>query len=189
MKPRTLVLLLAVAIVGAACGSSALSTAEYSAAIEEATDVYIVEAQGLSTEFQRTVEEEVAALAASGEGDLLTQATDLTSQQTIQYLALLEDAMSRYSTVLGSIEPPPVLAEPHDDYLEAIESVRLSMPATRDAVGQARDLTGIQTAITSSGFGDGQLRLQVACARLAAAVRAEGQGVDLGCTRSPVVDG
>jgi hypothetical protein len=159
----------------------------YADSLDVATDDYIGESQALSAAFHRTVEDQISELAAGGEGNLLALATGVTSRETVQYLALLEDAMTRYGEILDAMNPPSNLAKPHDDYVAAIESVRIAIPATRDNVGEAHDLVGIQEAITSSGFADGQLRLQSSCRALEDAVRAQGQGVDLGCTR-PVTD-
>jgi hypothetical protein len=174
-------------VIASSCAAPSLSAAEYAAALQEDTDSYILEAQRLSLSFQRTVEDEITVLAASGEEDVLSQATDVTSRETVQYLALLEDAMMRYQVALVALKAPSALVEPHDAYVLAIESVQMSLPATRDAIGRAGDLNAIQVAITGSGFNDGQLRLRAACSSLEAAVRAEGHGVDLGCVRPPAV--
>lgn len=182
LRPLFVVIGLLAALVGA-CAQPSLSVAEYAASLEDGTESYISEAQELSGTFQKTVEDEIGALAEDGSGDLLLRATRLTSRETVQYLALLEDAMMRYRVSVESLSPPSTLAERHNAYIQAIESVQSSMQGTRDAVGKAGDLDGIQVAITSSGFGDGQLRLRAACISLEAAVRAEGRGLDLGCIR------
>jgi hypothetical protein len=170
-------------LVAAACSLGSLSSADYAAVLGEHTDDYIQESQNLSVAFHSTVEDEIKVLAESGEGDVVALATDVTRQETAQYLAVLEDAMTRYVEALGSMSPPRGLVDAHDAYVEALDAVRSSMPETRARVGEATDLTGIQTAITGSGFSDGQLRLRAACSSLEAAVRQEGHGVDLGCTR------
>jgi hypothetical protein len=170
-------------LLAGACSLGSLSTAEYAAVLGERTDDYIEESQNLSATFHSTVEDKIKVLAESGEGDVVALATDATRQETTQYLAVLEDAMTRYVEALMSMSPPRSLVDAHGAYVEAIDAVRSSMPATRTRVGEATDLTGIQTAITGSGFSDGQLRLRAACSSLEAAVRQEGHGVDLGCTR------
>lgn len=170
-------------LLAGACSEGSLSPADYASVLGERTDDYVQESQSLSATFHSTVEDKITALAESGEGDVVALATAATRRETVQYLAVLEDAMIRYLEALGSISPPGNLVDAHDAYLEAIDAVRSSMPATRARVGEATDLTGIQTAITGSGFGDGQLRLRAACSSLEAAVRQEGHGVDLGCTR------
>jgi hypothetical protein len=189
MTRRLFNLLATIAVVASACGAPALSIPEYIVVAEEATDAYIVESQTLSATFQKSVEDEIASIAESGEAELFELAGEVTSQETVQYLALLEDAMARYLEALTAVVPPDVLSDPHEAYVGAIESVRISMPETRTGVEHATDLAGIQTAITSSGFGDGQLRLQAACTDLEAAVRAEGHGIDLGCTPTTVSNG
>ncbi len=171
------------ALVLSACSGTALTVPEYATQLQEVTDAYIDEAQDLTESFQRTVEEQISELAESGEGNLLLLATAITSQETVQYLTLVEDAMARYTQKLEPMDPPQEVAEEHEDYVDALESVRLSMPETIDGVAEAHDLVGIQEAITNSGFNDGQLRLQAACRLLEEAVRAAGQGVDLGCAK------
>jgi hypothetical protein len=172
-----------VSLLASACSIGSLSSAEYASALGEATDEYIQESQDVSATFHSTVEDRIKVLAESGEGDVVALATDMTRRETVQYLAVLENAMSRYAEALTSMSPPGNLVDTHDAYVEAIDAVTSSMPATRARVGEASDLTGIQTAITGSGFSDGQLRLRAACSSLEAAVRQEGHGVDLGCSR------
>lgn len=177
---------LALAIGGlvlGACTTPALTVEEYADALGAATDDYIEESQALSASFQRTVEAEIKELAASGEENVLSLATGATIRETVQFLALLEDAMARYGQKLDEMEPPAELADVHDEYVASIESVRVSLPATRTNVGDAQDLDQIEEAITSSGFSDGQLRLRSSCTALESAVRAEGQSAELGCTR------
>ena len=183
VRRSLLVIVSLLAILAASCAGPSLSVSEYGMILEDETDAYISEAQTLSLAYQRTVEDKIGILAAEGEGDLLSQATDVTARETVQYLAILEDAMMRYRSTLELLMPPSMLVKAHGVYVKAIASVESSMPATRDAVANAKDLGGIQTAITSSGFNDGQSRLRAACSALEAAVRAEGRGVDLGCSR------
>lgn len=189
MTRRLFGLIAVTCLVATACGASALSVSEYVVVVEDATDAYIAESQALSATFQKSVETEIASIAESGEGELLDLATEVTSRETVQYLALLEDAMARYTEALTGVVSPDVLSEPHETYVAAMQSVQASMPETRTGVEQAEDLLGIQTAITSSGFSDGQLRLQAACVDLEAAVRAEGHGIDLGCTPGAASNG
>ncbi len=176
-------------VLAGSCAEPSLSVEEYATAIDVETDAYISEAQTLSIMYQRTVEDQIAVLAARGEEDLLSMAAAMTADETVQYLALLEDAMMRYLNALGTLKPPSLLAEGHDAYLRAITSVQSSMPATRDAVGSAGDLDAIRAAITGSGFSDGQLRLRATCSALESAVRAEGRGLDLGCARPSAIVG
>jgi hypothetical protein len=182
------VIVVSLAIVLSSCSGSSLTVAEYATELEDSTNGYILESQRVSTTFHSTVEDEVTRIAEAGEGDLLALATDVTSRETVLYLALLEDAMMRYVAVVEAIKPPLALVEPHAAYVRAIESVRSSMPATRTAVGDAATFDEIQVAIAQSGFSDGQIRLRAACVALETAVRAEGSGIDLGCTRPLEVD-
>ena len=182
-RGRLVVGAMVVSVVLGACATPPMTIDEYAEALNGATEDYVGESQALSAAFQKTVEEEVAELADAGEGNLMALATGVTSREMIQYFALLEDAMERYGKELDGMHPPVNLGELHDDYLSAIESVRIALPETRDNVAEAHDLVGIQEAITGSGFADGQLRLQSSCLALEEAVRAEGQGVDLACSR------
>jgi len=182
-RGRLLVGAMVVSVVLGACAIPPMTVDEYAEALNGATEDYVGESQALSTAFQKTVEEEIAELADAGEGNLIALATGVTSREMIQYFALLEDAMERYGKELDGMRPPVNLGELHDDYLSAIESVRIALPETRDNVAEAHDLVGIQEAITGSGFADGQLRLQSSCLALEEAVRAEGHGADLACTR------
>lgn len=180
----SLVLATSLAVALSGCMSPALTVPEYASALEDATDVYIAESQALSGTFHRTVEDEVARIVREGADDALSEATDITKREMVLYLVLLEDAMSRYVEHLSEIPPPGGVEEEHVDYLDAVKSVRGAMPATRSSVDSASHLDGIEDAIAGSGFQDGQLRLTTACESLEESVRAEGTGVDLGCTRS-----
>ncbi len=128
------------ALVLGACSGGALSISDYAVALDDATVAYTAESQALSATFHQTVEEEIAALAEAGEGDLMSLATGITSRETVQYLAFLEDAMRRYADALESMKPPAALTESHDGYIEAIDSVHSSMPETRERVGEAHYL-------------------------------------------------
>lgn len=184
IRVRTVAAVLALlSVLAGACSLGSLSTAEYASMLGESTDEYIQESQVLSATFHSAVEDKITVLAESGEGDVVALATEVTKKETVQYLVVLEDAMTLYAETLTSMSPPGELEDTHNAYVEAINAVRASMPATRDRVGEATDLTGMQTAITGSGFSDGQLRLQAACLALESAVRQGGHGVELGCTR------
>jgi hypothetical protein len=188
--PRAVFAMIGVlSMLAGSCAEPSLSVDEYAAVIGEETDAYISEAQTLSITYQRTVQDQITALADQGKADLLSRAASMAAGETVQYLVLLEDAMMRYRNGLEMLNPPSVLAERHGAYREAIASVESSMQATRDAVGGASDLDAIQVAITGSGFNDGQLRLRATCTALEAAVRAEGRSLDLGCTRPSAVVG
>lgn len=170
-------------IVVGACSGSALSPSAYAEAVERTTDDYIEQSQALSSAFQATVEQEVARIVETDVEDPVAAAIDLTKREMVSYLTLLEDAMGRYAEQLSEIAPPERLEQAHNDYVTAVRVVQRGMPETRAAVASALELDGIEAAIAGSGLQDGQYRLTKTCMSLEAAVRSEGHGVDLGCTR------
>lgn len=188
MTNRALALMVLVSTVLSACAQPALTVAEYAAAMDEATDAYIAEAQSLSATFQGAVEDEVRRIVEKGSDDPLGEATDITRRETVLYLALLEDAMDRYVERLSEIDPPSEVEGSHADYVAAVGTVHRAMPSSRSSVASAIDIAGIKGALAASGFQDGQYRLTSACLSLEELVRAEGSGIDLGCTRPPEVD-
>ena len=103
------------AFLAGACSAEVSSSAEYATMLGNSTDDYIQEAQALSATFHSTVEDKIKVLAASGEGDVVVLATDVTMRETVQYLAVLEDAMTRYVEDLKSMPPPAAPSKPTDD--------------------------------------------------------------------------
>ncbi|GMQ92937.1 MAG: hypothetical protein BMS9Abin12_0414 [Acidimicrobiia bacterium] len=180
---RPAAVIAAVGIVVSACSGPALSPSAYAEVIERATDDYIERSQALSVAFQSTVEQEVALIVETDVEDPVAAAIDVTKREMVLYLALLEDAMGRYIEQLSQIAPPESLVQVHDDYVTAVQVVQRGMPETRASVESAFQLDGIEAAIAGSGLQDGQYRLAKTCMSLEAAVRAEGHGLDLGCTR------
>ena len=164
----------------AAC-SRGLPLGDYIEEMEATTDAYITESQGLSVDYQATVEDAVRDLVASGVDDPESEAVDLVRVETVRYLALLTDAMQRYRTAIEEPEPPGPVADAHDAYVTAVGVVVDSLPGTREAVETATSFDEIQLALASSGFADGQLRWTSACSNLEQAVRDEGRGMDLRC--------
>jgi len=175
------------ALLGA-CGQQALTVTEYADQMDVAADVYVAESQALSQTFQDTVDVEVAAIIARGENDQVSEVVDLTKREIVLYLALLEDAMSRYEIVLSDIDPSRDLMQEHLAYADALISVREALPETRHAVESALHLDGIYGALAGSGFQDGQPRLTRTCQVLEQSVRSLGRGIDLGCTRPSAID-
>ena len=108
---RQIAMAAVLAVLVSACSEPSMSVSEYATALEDGTDAYIAESQVLSGAFQRTVENEIAQLSETGEGDLLSIATEITSRETVQYMSLLEDAMVRYGLSLEALEPPAVLRD------------------------------------------------------------------------------
>lgn len=189
MMQRFPIYAMSLAVALSACAAPGLTVPEYVSAIQKATDVYIAESQTLSVTFHRTVEDEVTRIVEDGSDDALGEATDITKREMVLFLALLGDAMGRYIERLSEIRPPGEIEGEHSDYLDAVESVRGAMPSTRASVSLAPDLDGIEAALAGSAFQDGQLRLTSVCQSLEESVRAEGEGIDLGCTRVATDDG
>jgi hypothetical protein len=176
-------LVVVVAVLGGC--SSPLSVDDYADQVGAAADGYVTESQALSASYQRTVEDGVRDIAASGDDDALAQAITLVRQQTVAYLAVLSDAMARYWEALDALDPPSAIEGAHDEYVAAIDVVLRAIPDTRAAVEAATDISSVQVALTTSGFADGQTRWTTACTALEQSVRDEGRGLDLGCTRPP----
>jgi len=182
------VFVLSAAAVLGACGQQNLTVTEYADQMEMATDAYIAESQTLSQTFQDTVDVEVARIIERGSNDQINEVTDLTKREIVLYLALLEDAMSRYEIVLSDVDPPSDLTDAHSAYVDAFMSVRTALPETRRSIESAFHLDGIYGALAGSGFQDGQPRLTRTCQVLEQSVRSLGRGVDLGCARPSPVD-
>lgn len=176
---------LIVAVVLAGC-TTPMALEDYAAAAEGVTDAYVEESQALSFDYQSGVEDGVRAIVESGADDPSAEALDLVVASTVEYLALLSDAMRRYLVAIEALEPPDAVAAAHDAYVDAVDFVLGAIPDTRSAVEGAVDLDAVQLALTSSGFADGQLRWTATCTALEQAVRDEGRGIDLGCVRPEV---
>ena len=176
---------LALALVAASC-SSGMSPADYASAMEAHVDAYVTESQDLSFDYQRGVIDEVRRVVAADGANPETEAAAIMRRGTIEYLALLSDAIDRYLAALRELSPPGSVSEAHAEYIAAIQASRDAIPATRDAVEAASDLAELQLALTASGFADSQLRWTAACTSLEQAVRGAGRGLNLRCTRSTV---
>lgn len=148
-----------------------------------AADAYVTESQNLSYDYQSTLEDEVRRIAEEGGDGAIEEATNLVTRETIAYLAVLSDAMRRYASDLNDLDAPRAIADAHDAHVAAVEAVLSAIPATRDAVESAGDIAAIQLALASSGFADGQARWTITCTALEQAVRDQGSGLDLRCTR------
>jgi len=163
--------------------SQPLTVDAYVAEASRAADAYVTESQNLSYDYQSTLEDDVRRIAEEGGEGAIEEATNLVSRETIAYLAVLSDAMRRYADDLDDLDAPSAVADAHDAHVAAVEAVLFAIPATRDAVESAGDIAGIQLALTSSGFADGQARWTITCSALEQAVRDQGTGLDLRCTR------
>lgn len=180
---RRMSVVVALAFIAAACASEALTVAQYVEAMEEATETYIAESQTLSETFQREVTNQISDIVEMSDATIEDRATDITKREMVQYLSLLEDAMSRYLENISSLAPPDSVVDPHSDYVAALDAVVGALPEAGTAISQAGDLSGIQGALAGSDFRDGQYRLASTCASLEAAVRSQDRGLDLGCVR------
>lgn len=174
------------ALLAVAC-SPAPSLEEYIESMERHTDAYVDESQALSFEYQSAVEDGVRRIVAEGGTDPTGEALTLVTTETVQYLALLGDAMDRYHTAIAPLVPTSEVVADHDAYAAAVGSVVASLPPTRTAVEAATSISDVQVALASSGFADGQLRWTATCTTLEQAVRDQARGIDLRCV-PPVAD-
>lgn len=171
------------ALVVSGC-SSAMTIEDYGPEVSGFAEAYVVESQNLSYDYQSSVEDGVRDIVDSGEDSAETAAVELVRTQTVQYLAMLSDAMGRYLALLEGLNPPGEVKSQHQAYAEAVRNVYEAIPEARDTVAEATDLDDVQLALTASGFADGQLRWTTTCVSLEEAVREQGQSALLRCVRS-----
>ncbi len=175
---------LTIALVTAACSSTPpMSIDAYADAATAATAAYVGESQQLGLTYQKTVESEVGKIVDSGAADAVADATTLVRTETVNYLALLDDAILRYVAAIEDMTPPAAVKDAHGAYLAIVESVRATVPQMREAVASAGSIPEIQAALRRSGFADGQAAWLATCSSLEQAVRDAGRGVDLKCVR------
>jgi len=187
---RLLVVVGVVTLMAVGCSSTpSLTVEEYANEATAITEAYVVEAQTLSLAYQRNVEKKVADIVDAGTSSVVDEATELVRVETVNHLALLNDAVVRYHEAMAELEPPDSIRDDHDAYVTIVESVQSTIPALRDAVGEADSIPGIQAALSGSGFSDGQLAWVATCERLEQSVRDEGHGIDLKCARQDVAIG
>lgn len=179
---RVAVVVVVAAAILSGC-SQPLTVDAYVAEASRAADAYVTESQNLSYDYQSTLEDEVRRIAEEGGEGAIDEATNLVTRETIAYLAVLSDAMYRYASDLSDLDAPRAISDAHDAHVAAVEAVLASIPATRDAVESAGDIAAVQVALASSGFADGQVRWTITCTALEQAVRDQGSGLDLRCTR------
>ena len=177
---RVVALGLACVVLAGGCSSS-MTIDAYADALGGEADAYVVESQDLSYDYQRSVEDGVAALAGQDGDAPIDEAIALVRRETVAYLATLTDVTGRYLDGLEELDPPSDVANAHEAYVGAVDGVYRAIPAAREAAESAVDLDGIRLALTASGFADGQLRWRATCSALEQAVRDEGRGVDLRC--------
>jgi len=178
--------LAALALFAAACSQPALSVEAYADAMEGVAWAYVAESQDLSARYQASVEDDVKAMVQESPPDPEAVAVEIASSATVNYLAVLADAMQRFIEGMEALRPPPAVQAAQKEFIAAVRSVHGAIPSTRDAVLEADSIESVGFALTSSGFADGQIRWTAACAALEAATRGLGTGLDLGCVR-PVV--
>jgi hypothetical protein len=179
-------------MVALAVGCSAtpsLSVDDYADAAGGATEAYVAESQQLSLTYQKKVEREVAAIVEAGADNAVDEATALVRTETVMYLALLDDAISRYVAAMDALVAPDTVAEAHASYIVVVEAVHVTLPGMRDAVAAAESIPEIQAALVGSGFSDGQAAWVATCGALEQSVRNAGRGVDLKCVKRDVIAG
>lgn len=180
---RVVLAVLAGALVGAGC-SSAMPIDEYASELSAIAENYVVESQDLSYDYQSSVEDGVRDIVEAGEDGAEAAVVELMRTETVQYMAMLSDAMGRFLERLDALNPPDEVADEHEAYVAAVRNVYESIPDARDTVAEATSLEGVQLALTASGFADGQLRWTTTCLSLEEAVEAQGESVTLRCVRS-----
>jgi hypothetical protein len=187
MRSRLLLLLFVVAAIAASCsGTQPMLLEEYAAVMTETTDSYVLESQEISFRYQRAVEDQVSALLSSGSLADLEGAMTIVRSETVNFLALLDDAMGRYHTSLTEFTAPEKVAGQHEAYLEIIASVRSTLPASRDALADTKTFEEVIASLVGSGFADGQAAWTAACESLESAIRGEGRGANLKCVREQI---
>jgi hypothetical protein len=186
MAQRLVPVAVITALVTAGC-SQAPSLEDYIESMERHTDLYVDESQALSFEYQSAVEDGVRRIVAEGGADPTGEALTLVTTETVQYLALLGDAMDRYHAAIAPLDATDEVVADHDAYADAVGFVVSSLAPTRAAVEAASSIDEVQLALASSGFADGQLRWTATCSTLEQAVRDQGRGIDLRCV-PPVAD-
>ena len=160
--------------------------AEYADEITEVTGAYVLETQEISFRYQSAVERQVEALTSSGTTADLDGAMTIVRSETANFLALLDDAMTRYHTDVSEMEPPLEVVDRHDAYVAIIASVRSTLPASRDALAETTNFEEVLASLVGSGFADGQQAWTAACQSLESAIREAGRGADLKCVRDTV---
>ena len=180
---RGSILAFAAVLVAAGCSSS-MPIDEYAAELSQIAEDYVVESQDLSYDYQSSVEDGVREIVEAGQDDAAESAVELVRTETVQYFAMLSDAMGRYLDRLDELSPPGEVSAEHDAYVAAVRNVYGSIPDARDTVAEASSLEDVQLSLTASGFADGQLRWTTTCVSLEEAIKEQGQDVTLRCIRS-----
>ncbi len=187
MTSRSVAVLLVGALIAAACSQpEPMSLDAYAESMNEVMEAYVLESQQISLSYRRAVEAQVEELLSSGAKADLEGAMTIVRSETANFLALLDDAMGRYHADMAEMVPPDQLAERHDAYLEIVESVRSTLPASRDALAETTTFEQVLSSLVGSGFADGQAAWTAACESLESAIRDGGRGADLKCVRDPV---
>jgi hypothetical protein len=179
--------LLVGALIATACSQpEPMSLDAYAESMNELTEAYVLESQEISLRYQLAVENQVEELVSSGANPDLQGAMVIVRSETANFLALLDDAMGRYHGGIAEMVPPDQVAGRHAAYLEIIESVRSTLPASRDALEDTTTFEQVLSSLVGSGFADGQAAWTAACESLESAIRDGGRGADLKCVRDPV---
>ena len=102
---RGSILAFAAVLVAAGCSSS-MPIDEYAAELSQIAEDYVVESQDLSYDYQSSVEDGVREIVEAGQDDAAESAVELVRTETVQYFAMLSDAMGRYLDRLDELSPP-----------------------------------------------------------------------------------
>ncbi|MCZ7533333.1 MAG: hypothetical protein M5U23_08015 [Acidimicrobiia bacterium] len=184
---RSVATLLIVMTFLASCASdTSLPLDVYAEQVSAAAAAYVEESQSISLKYQGDVERKVAELAASDAPDAVEEAFGVVREETVRYLAQLDDTIGRFHDALSGLEPPRDLAVPHRGYVDVVGTVRDTLPALGLAVDGATSIEGIGQVLAESGFADGQAVWVAACSTLEQGIRDLGRGADLKCIRNDV---
>lgn len=172
---------LVLALVG--CGEEAtLTNAEYRDLVVDRATVYVEEAEELRTVHVFQLERAVDDLVKELEGAELEAAVIAeTGGRSAVLFARTADALDRYVADLTAIEPPEVLREPHQEYIDALWLSIRGIGDTVDALTGASTFGAIDSAIGGSTFSDTQPRVDAACDRLEMALTDQGAPGNLHC--------
>ncbi|MCB1245944.1 MAG: hypothetical protein KDB69_01605 [Acidimicrobiia bacterium] len=193
MRPRrrwsssVLAALALITLVGlAGCSTDSTPVSAFAARATDVTAAYVEESQAIGYTYQRSIELEVGQIVDEGAESAVERATELVRSETVAYLAVLADAVTRYSEAFEALPVPAAVQQERDDYVAVVELARESIPSMREAVADAASIPMIRLALASSTYADSAEAWTAACRSLEQAVRDEGHGIDLKCERPDV---
>lgn len=188
MRSRSVgVALASVVVLGVLLGSCAtreVAVSDFADEMSSITGAYVDEATSLSASYQRQVEIKVADIVANEGDDALEPVTDLVRSETVGFLALLGDALDRYVDALVEVATPDAVQAEMDRYVSLMTASAGHLPDMRTSVAEASTIDALRAALAGSAYADAQAAVTASCTALEQAVRDQGHGVDLRCTRA-----